>query len=122
MRFSPRLAVLGIDHRHIFGMLGQMMAEGAVCKGWWTAYDTPLEAGFIKRFPDLERVQDKRRLLEDPDIDMILIAAIPCERAELAIEAMRAGKDVMVDKPAAPPLNSFCKFKLVLRKQAVSGA
>ena len=107
MRFSPRLAVLGIDHRHIFGMLGQMMAEGAVCKGWWTAYDTPLEAGFIKRFPDLERVQDKRRLLEDPDIDMILIAAIPCERAELAIEAMRAGKDVMVDKPGCTTLEQL---------------
>ena len=107
MNFSPRLAVLGIDHRHIFGMLGQMMAHGAVCKGWWTAHDTSLEAGFLKRFPEVVRVQDKRRLLDDPDIDMILIAAVPCERAELAIEAMRAGKDVMVDKPGCTTLEQL---------------
>lgn len=99
MSTSPRLCVLGIDHRHIFGMLSHMMAAGAVCKGWWTAHETQLEAGFVNRFPDLERVQDRRRLLDDPDIDMVLIAAIPSERAALAIEAMRAGKDVMVDKP-----------------------
>lgn len=99
MSTSPRLCVLGIDHRHIFGMLSHMMTAGAVCKGWWTAQETQLEAGFVNRFPDLERVQDRRRLLDDPDIDMVLIAAIPSERAALAIEAMRAGKDVMVDKP-----------------------
>ena len=99
MSTSPRLCVLGIDHRHIFGMLSHMMTAGAVCKGWWTAHETQIEAGFVNRFPDLERVQDRRRLLDDPDIDMVLIAAIPSERAALAIEAMRAGKDVMVDKP-----------------------
>ena len=111
MSFRPRLGVLGIDHRHIFGMLGQMMAHGAVCNGWWTQRDTLLEAGFIKRFPDVDRVQDRRALLDDPAIDMMLIAAIPAERAELAIEAMRAGKDVMVDKPGCTSLEQLQQIK-----------
>ena len=38
----------------------------------------------------LTRVDDKARIIEDPDIDMILISAIPADRAELSIAAMEA--------------------------------
>ena len=41
----------------------------------------------------------RERLLDDPSIDFIVLSAVPCDRAALAIEAMRRGKDVMVDKP-----------------------
>jgi predicted dehydrogenase len=44
-------------------------------------------------------VSDQRALLEDPEIQLIVSAGIPGERAEIAIAAMRHGKDVMVDKP-----------------------
>ncbi|HJS86738.1 MAG TPA: Gfo/Idh/MocA family oxidoreductase [Acetobacteraceae bacterium] len=55
-------------------------------------------AGFRKRFPGVPAV-DRERLLEDPSIDFVVIAAVPSERAAIAIRAMRCGKDVMVDKP-----------------------
>ena len=38
-------------------------------------------------------------IFADPNIDVICIAAIPRDRADLAVRAMRAGKDAMVDKP-----------------------
>ena len=44
----------------------------------------------MKRFPDLPRVDDPETLLADPDVDMILLAGVPSERAEFAIRAMRA--------------------------------
>ena len=94
-----KLGVLGIDHRHIFGMLGNMQAEGCTCNQWWTKDDTEVEAGFIKRFPNIERVSNFESILEDPDVKMVLISSIPIDRASLAIRAMEAGKDVMVDKP-----------------------
>lgn len=92
------LGVLGIDHRHIWGMLGNMAAQGCRCAGWWTAEPTPHEAMFKRDFPDVPR-RERDALLDDPGIDMILIAAVPQDRAGLAIAAMQAGKDVMVDKP-----------------------
>lgn len=92
-------AAIGIDHRHIFGQIEKMLAEGATFKGWWTDGDPETLQGFVKRFPDAIRVRDRAALIEDPGIDLVLIAAIPVERAELAIEAMEHGKDVMVDKP-----------------------
>ena len=93
------LGVIGIDHRHIYGMLEGMLAQGATCRGWWTQGEPQTLAGFVKRFADVPRVDDRDTLLGDPDIDIILIADVPALRAEHAVAAMRAGKDVMVDKP-----------------------
>ena len=94
-----KLGVLGIDHGHIFGMLGHMLAEGCTCDAWWTDGPAVTEAKFRQVFPTLTRVDDMARILDDPTIDMVLISAVPADRAALAIAAMEAGKDVMVDKP-----------------------
>ena len=47
---------------------------------------------------------------------MVLIAAIPSDRARLAIEAMEAGKDVMVDKPACVSLDDLDKIRATVEK------
>lgn len=93
------VAVLGIDHRHIFGMIEGMLAAGARCTGWWSEGTPETLAGFQKRFSDLPRFDSADEILSDPHVQMVLIAAPPNLRADLAIRAMRAGKDVMVDKP-----------------------
>lgn len=92
-------AAIGLDHRHIYEQVGRLLELGCRCKGYWTEGEPqPLE-GFVERFPDLIRVDDRRRLLDDPAIQLIVTAAIPADRAAIAIEAMQAGKDVMTDKP-----------------------
>ena len=56
VRMKPlQIGVIGIDHRHIFGMLGGMLATGAVCTGWWTDGTPRTLEGFVKRFPDIPR-------------------------------------------------------------------
>src|SRR5271165_3110686 len=94
-----RFAVIGVDHRHIYEMTGRLLELGHACVGYWTDGEPQPLAGFVKRYPHLPRVADKRRLLEDPTVRLILTAAIPSDRAAIAIEAMRAGKDVGTDKP-----------------------
>lgn len=101
------VAVIGIDHRHAYGMLGGMVDAGAKAIGWWTEGSPKTLDGFVKRFPDLPRADDRRRLLDDPAVDMVLISAIPDGRAALAVEAMQAGKDVMVDKPGCISLEQL---------------
>jgi predicted dehydrogenase len=92
-------AAIGLDHRHIYHQVGRLLEAGAVCKGYHSRDDAvPLE-GFVQRFPGLERVADPRALLEDPEVRLIVSAGIPGERANIAVQAMRHGKDVMVDKP-----------------------
>lgn len=106
-----KLGILGIDHGHIFGMYSNMAALGCVAERYWTDGFAVTESKFRKVFPDLERANDRRRILDDPGIDVILIASVPEDRAGLAIEAMEAGKDVMVDKPGCTTLEQLAALK-----------
>ena len=108
-----KLGVIGIDHGHIFGMLSSMQDEGCTCEAYWTDGPAVTENKFNQVFPDVAGVEDRRRILDDPDISMILIAAVPADRAKFAIEAMEAGKDVMVDKPGCTTLEQLAEIKEV---------
>jgi predicted dehydrogenase len=108
---SIRFAAIGLDHRHIYEQVGRLLELGCECAGYWTEGEPQPLAGFVKRFPHIPRVDDKRRLLEDPTIALIVTAAIPCDRAALAIEAMRCGKDVMTDKPGCTSLEQLAALR-----------
>lgn len=111
MKKPLTFGAIGLDHRHIYGMSQSMLDTGATFKGWWTdGAPEPLD-GFVKRFSDAPRVASMQELLDDPDIDFILIASIPADRAAQAIAAMRAGKDVMVDKPGCTTLEQLAEIK-----------
>jgi len=98
---SPvRFAVIGIDHVHVFGMTIALREAGAELAAF-DALGSPLAEGFGKVFSQAENVADRRAILDDPSIELVVCAAIPDRRAALAAEAMRSGKDVWVDKPAA---------------------
>ena len=94
-----KFAAIGVDHRHVYEMVGRLLEHGCECVGYWTDGAPQPLAGFIQRYPHIPRVTDQRRLLEHPDIKLILTAAINSDRAAIAIDAMRHGKDVMSDKP-----------------------
>ena len=94
-----KFAALGLDHRHIYGQASHMQSVGAEFVSWWTQGEPNTLDGFKKRFPGALKVDSKKQILENAEIELILIAAVPEDRAALAIEAMEHGKDVMVDKP-----------------------
>ena len=95
----PRFAAIGLDHRHIYDLTQGLLDAGAECAGYNPDTSDPrVLAGFQKRFPHVPAAET-RRLLEDPTIDFVVIAAVPRDRADLAIAAMQRGKDVMADKP-----------------------
>lgn len=108
-----KLGVLGIDHGHIFGMLTNMQAQGATCAQYWTNGSAVTEDKFRQVFPQLDKVADRRAILDDPEVQMVLISAVPADRAALAIEAMEAGKDVMVDKPGCTTLDQLAAIREV---------
>lgn len=106
-----KTGILGIDHGHIFGMLSNMAAQGCTCAQYWTDGPAVPEEKFNRVFPEVQKVEDRRRILDDPEVAMVLIAAVPADRAALAIEAMEAGKDVMVDKPGCTTLEQLAAIR-----------
>lgn len=101
---------LGLDHRHIHGMTGNMMRIGARCLGYWTqGSPQPLE-GYVRRFPDLPRFETLESALA-AGADLALVCAIPVDRAALAVRAMQTGHDVMTDKPGCTTLLQLEQIK-----------
>lgn len=101
MRRRLRFAAVGLDHRHVYHLVAENIAAGAECAGYCPqTSDHRVLEGFRERFPRLLPVE-RERLLDDPSIDFVVCAAIPVDRPAIAVTAMRAGKDVMVDKPGA---------------------
>ena len=113
-----RFAALGLDHRHIYHQVGRLLELGCECAGFWTDGDPQPLAGFLERFPDLTRLGEPGRLLDDPTVHLVVSAAVPDERAGIAMRAMRRGKDVMVDKPG---VTSLVQLEEVRRVRAETG-
>ena len=77
MKRSLNLAVLGIDHGHIFDMLDEMIKEGCYCNHFWTEGSPLTLKEFNKKYPSIKRVENKSEILNDDKVDMILISSIP---------------------------------------------
>lgn len=101
---------LGLDHRHVYGMTENMLAQGARCLGFWTEGDPQPLAGYVKRFPDLHRFETSDAALA-AGADLALVSNIPADRADVAIKAMQAGHDVMTDKPGCTSMAQLGAIK-----------
>ncbi len=109
---SIRIAAIGLTHSHIYGQVDCLLREGATLVGFWSD-EEDVATPFGEKYPQARRVADRRELLDDPSIHMILTSAIPAERAEIAIASMRAGKDVMTDKPGMTSLDQLAEIRRV---------
>ncbi|NND90830.1 MAG: Gfo/Idh/MocA family oxidoreductase [Granulosicoccus sp.] len=109
-----KFAAIGLDHRHIYEQVGRLLELGASCTGFWTDGEPEPLKGFTRRFPELQRVADPAVLYDDPDVQLIVTAAIPRERAGIALRAMHAGKDVMSDKPGVTTLADLQRLRVAV--------
>lgn len=112
-----RFASIGLDHRHIYDLTEGLLAAGASCAGYWPVTTDPrVLEGMRKRFPDIPAVTDRDALMHDSTVDAIVCSAVPCDRANIAIEAMRAGKDVMVDKPGVITADQLARVQQAVKQ------
>jgi predicted dehydrogenase len=108
-----RFAAIGLDHFHIYGQIDLMLRAGAEFVAYCGTEQKFFPKPFAEVYPQARRVDDKRRILEDGSIDLVLSAAVNNERAPLGIEVMRHGKDFMVDKPGITSLAQLAEVRKV---------
>lgn len=99
MPASAKVVVLGTDHPHVFGMANKVkQMSGAELVGVYTAdAKQRVEAAERLETPELASVEEA--LAQEPTL--VLIGAVPSDRAELARKAVEAGANALVDKPLA---------------------
>jgi myo-inositol 2-dehydrogenase/D-chiro-inositol 1-dehydrogenase len=93
----PRIAVIGMRYQ------GSVIAEKAKAHGDLVAFcdvDRHVREMAKACFGSTQKIyEDYRPMLDDTGIDVVLIGAPDHWHAKMAIDAMRAGKDVYVEKP-----------------------
>ncbi len=107
-------AVAHLDHGHIFGQTAGLLEAGATLK-WVFDTDPARRQAFLERFADsgaraAERIED---ILDDPAVQLVTAATIPCERGPLGCRVMKAGKDYFTDKCPFTSLDQLAEAKRV---------
>jgi predicted dehydrogenase len=100
------LSIHGTDHGHVVELTARMVAAGAKVAAV-VATEDGIGPWLASQYPEARTA--------DPyadDIDVVITAAIPSERAQIAIDAMRAGKDVILDKPGVTTLEQLAAVRI----------
>jgi predicted dehydrogenase len=110
-----KFSVIGINHDHIYGMIGAVMRGGGELVSFY-AKEQDLASAFAKKFPQAKQVSDEKQILDDKSIHLVLSSIIPDERAPLGVKVMQHGKDYMVDKPGITTLEQLAEVRKVQKE------
>ncbi len=111
------IAAIGMDHGHIYGMVGSLLDAGATIKWAYDPDPKKLEA-FLHRYPQAKAARSEDEILSDDEVKLVAAACVTSERAALGIRVMRAGKDYFVDKA---PLTTLSQLEEVRRTVIETG-
>jgi predicted dehydrogenase len=114
-KHSIRFAVIGMDHAHIFSMTAAVKRGGGELVAMYATDPKQLE-NFRKQFGDVKLASGEVEIIDDKSIQLILSASIPDLRAPLAVRAMKAGKDVLVDKPGITTLEQLAAVRKTVKE------
>ena len=110
-----RFAIIGC------GLIGRKRAArlpaGALV--WACDLDAARAADLAKTAPGCRATMDYREILADPTVDAVLVSTLNAALAPISLDAVRAGKHVLVEKPGA--LNA-AELKQVQAAAAKTGA
>lgn len=81
-------------------------------------YDVNPERGKVAEKQGYQSYSSKEALFADPEIDLVLVATTNEAHMELCIEAMRAGKHVISEKPVT---NSSAELEKIIAAQKETG-
>jgi predicted dehydrogenase len=110
-----KFGVIGINHNHINGQTDSVKRGGGQLKSFY-AKEPDLASAFAKRYPEAKVARSAQEVLDDPEIKLIVSASIPDERAAVGLEAMKHGKDFMVDKPGMTTLEQLAEVRRVQKE------
>jgi predicted dehydrogenase len=101
-----RVAVVGLDHNHIFGMAQGLTEAGASLDLVFDPDPTKVQV-FRTKFPSAKPADSLDEVLESREIQLVACASIPNDRAQIAAHVLQAGKDFFVDKPPLTTLSQL---------------
>lgn len=108
-----RIAAVGLDHGHIYGQCNGLTEAGAELV-WVYDPDPAKVADFCKTYPGVKVARSEAEILEDPTLQLVTSAPVPCEREPLGVRVLRHGKDYFTDKPPMTTLAQLAEARAVV--------
>lgn len=96
-RGKIRVGVIGLDHIHGLVLAGRLWQAGATIAAYHASGARDVAA--MKVMGPRAKSRSIASIVEDETIDLVVTAAIPRDRGDIAVRALRAGKHVVADKP-----------------------
>lgn len=109
-----RFSVCGVSHDHIHGMIAAMQRGGGELVNAWGAEPDKM-ATFRQRYPQARILATQDEVIND-DTQLILTSHVPNERTHIGIRAMKAGKDVLADKPGIITLKDLALVRKTIKE------
>jgi predicted dehydrogenase len=104
-----RVAAVGLDHNHVFGMAQGLTEAGASLDLVFDPDPAKVRA-FRTKFPSAKAAHSLDEVLESREIQLVACASIPSDRAQIAAHVLQSGKDFFVDKP---PLTTLAQLRSI---------
>ena len=92
-----QFAVAYLDHNHIYGQTTGLVEAGATVTRVFDPNPAKILA-FINKYPNAVVARSFKEILDDPNIHLVVSAAIPDKRAQIGKKVMLSGKDYFTDK------------------------
>ena len=92
--------ITGVHSRHL-------KALGGIIEPSYASRDGSKSAEFCARYGGAASYSDYAAALADPKVDAVVIAVPPYLHLDLTVQALAAGKHVLVEKPAFPTMDAY---------------
>ena len=103
-----RAGVIGLDHNHGLMLAARLWQAGATIAAFNASGASNLVA--MRLLGPRAKSRPIDEIIDDPTIDLIVTAAIPSDRGDIATRALRAGKHVVADKPGVTTLEGLAEL------------
>ena len=108
------VAAVGLDHGHIYGMCNGLSEAGADIAVVYDP-DPGKVAAFRERFPGAKAAGSLEEALSAP-VRLVATAAVPADRAGIALAAMAHGKDAFSDKPGFTAMEQAAALRAAVKE------
>jgi predicted dehydrogenase len=92
--------ITGVHSRHLKALRG-------IIEPSYASRDSAKAAAFSARFAGACSYGDYAAAIADPKVDAVVVAVPPSFHQDLALQALAAGKHVLVEKPAFPTMEGY---------------
>lgn len=104
-----RLAAIGFQHQHIFGLIDRFAAHEGVTLVALAERETEWREIAAARYP-VKAYADYRELLAAERPHLVVLAPINCDKPEVIADCAAAGAHVYTDKPMATTLEGLSRI------------